>query len=387
MLAVLSARSSPEEIAAASRSIASDPAILTLLDAFPSPVMILNPNREIVAFNGSMRMALRPGLGDCRGMRPGEALQCVHAGEGPNGCGTAPACQSCGVLRSVAASQSKAVQATEEYLLNLVNEAGCGTPREYRAVASPLSLDQPYTVLVLADISEEKRRAALERIFYHDLLNSVGALCGLLDLWDEGSSNTDLRSALHRVVGRIREEVLSARDLSAAERGDLQVDRRPVDAAEIIGSILATYDFLPASRGRHLRYSVSGDPCFETDRTLLHRVLENLVRNGLEASKPGQTVMISYTHDTEPVFSVHTETVIPGDAQELIFHRSFSTKRGKGHGIGLYSVRLLTEQYLGGKVSFTSSPEAGTTFMVALPVLDRDSRASRHPSPSVSIRG
>jgi signal transduction histidine kinase len=47
--------------------------------------------------------------------------------------------------------------------------------------------------------------------------------------------------------------------------------------------------------------------------------------------------------------------------------RSFSTKGGRGRGLGTYSVRLLTERHLGGQVDFRSVPEEGTTFFVRLP--------------------
>jgi hypothetical protein len=42
----------------------------------------------------------------------------------------------------------------------------------------------------LLDISESKRRIALERIFFHDLLNSIGGLYGLLTVL-KGETNPD----------------------------------------------------------------------------------------------------------------------------------------------------------------------------------------------------
>jgi sensor histidine kinase regulating citrate/malate metabolism len=50
-----------------------------------------------------------------------------------------------------------------------------------------------------------------------------------------------------------------------------------------------------------------------------------------------------------------------------IFQRSFSTK-GFGRGLGTYSIRLLTERYLKGSVSFTSSALSGTIFRVRYPL-------------------
>ncbi len=37
-------------------------------------------------------------------------------------------------------------------------------------------------------------------------------------------------------------------------------------------------------------------------------------------------------------------------------------------GLGTYSVKLLTERYLGGAVTFTSTQEEGTTFRVCYPL-------------------
>ena len=53
------------------------------------------------------------------------------------------------------------------------------------------------------------------------------------------------------------------------------------------------------------------------------------------------------------------------DIQLQIFQRSFSTK-GLTRGLGTYSVKLLTENYLKGKVSFMSNALEGTVFSVEL---------------------
>ena len=72
----------------------------------------------------------------------------------------------------------------------------------------------------------------------------------------------------------------------------------------------------------------------------------------------------------EVEFWVHNQGHMPRKVQLQVFQRSFSTK-GAGRGIGTYSVKLLTERYLGGRVTFTSEPQAGTTFRIRLPVQRR----------------
>ena len=57
---------------------------------------------------------------------------------------------------------------------------------------------------------------------------------------------------------------------------------------------------------------------------------------------------------------------MPHVVQLQLFQRSFSTK-GLGRGLGTYSMKLLSERYLGGRISFTSTEEAGTTFTASYP--------------------
>jgi signal transduction histidine kinase len=57
---------------------------------------------------------------------------------------------------------------------------------------------------------------------------------------------------------------------------------------------------------------------------------------------------------------------MPPAVQLQVFNRSFSTK-GPGRGLGTYSVKLLSEQYLGAEVDFTSESGHGTRFVVSLP--------------------
>jgi len=54
------------------------------------------------------------------------------------------------------------------------------------------------------------------------------------------------------------------------------------------------------------------------------------------------------------------------ETQLQVFNRSFSTK-GKNRGLGTYGAKLLTERYMGGKISFASHEGEGTTFFLWLP--------------------
>jgi signal transduction histidine kinase len=100
-----------------------------------------------------------------------------------------------------------------------------------------------------------------------------------------------------------------------------------------------------------------------------------MTRNALEASQPGDIIRISCRevgHEVE--FRVHNPAVMAETVQLQVFQRSFSTK-GVGRGLGTYSMKLLSERYLRGTVTFESMDGRGTSFIARYPkklVLSKD---------------
>jgi len=103
-----------------------------------------------------------------------------------------------------------------------------------------------------------------------------------------------------------------------------------------------------------------------TDKALVTRVLGHLVKNALEAERTGATITLTSRATQEgAAFIVRNPAVMPEEARLQVFQRSFSSK-GPGRGLGTYGVRLFTEKYLHGKVSFTSGT-GGTEFRAEIP--------------------
>lgn len=110
--------------------------------------------------------------------------------------------------------------------------------------------------------------------------------------------------------------------------------------------------------------SQSDSVIITTDVTILRRIIGNMVKNALEASLPGSPVRLSCHYaDGKIRFSVNNENYMEKDIQLQLFQRSFSTK-GFDRGTGTYSMKLLGEKYLKGKVGFDTSRESGTTFYI-----------------------
>ena len=154
-----------------------DALVHAVLEAVDSYAVILNEQRQILAANPVLLEALMQGEpARCRGLRIGETLECVHANEGPDGCGSSRACRRCGALLSILASQATGQASEGECLISLRRD-GRWEAREFAVRSSSLVVaGHTLTLLTLRDISALKRRETLERIFIHDLMNSLQGL-------------------------------------------------------------------------------------------------------------------------------------------------------------------------------------------------------------------
>lgn len=359
-------RLSAVEVAAQVAELGSRGSLKQLLNTIPSFVLILNRERQILLANDAVEgLARALGRETYEGMRPGEFLACRHAVAAEHGCGTAEACRTCGAVEAILAANAGQRRAQECRIATVD-----GTAFDLRVTASPFEWQhRSYAFLVIEDISHEKRRHLLERVFFHDVLNTAGSVSGIAALLaDEPALTYDLKDDLLLSAETLVNEIKSQRMILAAEHGELQPQMVPVKAREALASVRQLYRNHPVATERKVELESSGaGGVVRTDPAILHRVLANMLKNALEASARGGTVWLGA--DEEPgtcTFWCHNQGMIPREVALQIFQRSFSTK-GRGRGIGTYSIKLLGEKFLGGEVSFSSSIEAGTRFQLRLP--------------------
>ena len=247
------------------------------------------------------------------------------------------------------------------------------TALDLRVWARPIEVHgEVFTVFSLVDISNEKRREALERIFFHDVINTAGGVKGLADLIVQaGLPETgvmEVAGMIAESADQLLEEINAQRTLSAAESGELQVSAQETHSLELLNQMTRHFRSYGIAKGKAIEVERTAEPCdIVSDPVLLRRVLTNLVKNALEAVDAGGTVSLgSHTDGDSVCFTVHNAAVMPPEVQSQVFARSFSTK-GSGRGLGTYSIKLISERYLGGHVSFVSNAEEGTRFTVRFP--------------------
>jgi signal transduction histidine kinase len=363
-------RAAPEETDAQHRKLAESPLVRALLDSFPESAVILNQQRQILFANDKLAALLGHSRESLIGLRHGEALDCIHAVDQPGGCGTTRFCRYCGAAHAILNSQRSAAPDVQECRIQR-RVHGATAALDLRVWTTPVTVEgKSFTVFAVRDTTDEKRRQLLERLFFHDSLNAVAGLSAILDMWPEprGEAALELTQMAREYADELAEVIQSQRDLAAAECGDLEVNPVRLNAADLLDRLRTVYSYHSTAERKSVVVStVAEEAVFVSDKTLLARVLGNLIKNALEASAPGQTVTLSFLNDGGPTFCVHNESPMPEEVQAQMFQRSFSTKSGSGRGVGAYSVKLLTESYLKGTVAFRSTPTDGTTFTVRLP--------------------
>ncbi|HPE35965.1 MAG TPA: HAMP domain-containing sensor histidine kinase [Spirochaetales bacterium] len=332
----------------------------------PILIFVLNDRRQIVWLN-DQALAL---VGQATGARPGEALGCIHSCEKPGGCGTTSFCAYCAAPSAI----MKALEGAEDREECAIQLDPGHSPDALDLLlwSRPLDAgDQRYVVFVARDISKEKRREALERIFYHDIGNTVTGMRSMLELVEAArdASGTDYLDYFKSATDQLIEEIEGQRALRDAESGTLESVREPVDLRAVLTQAVTLYRYASMSRDVGVTLDPDGpSPLVMGDPVLVRRVAVNMLKNAFEASARGQTVRAGCFQTGEDAgLWVWNDAVMDSETRRRVFQRSFSTK-GRGRGLGTYGMKVLAERYLGGVVSFESADGAGTTFRLALPL-------------------
>lgn len=243
---------------------------------------------------------------------------------------------------------------------------------DFRVWTFPININnEKFTAFTLIDISNEKRREVPERIFFHDILNTANGLKGLLEILPELDSiqRKEVIELAQYFVSVLIEEIDTQQTLTLAESSELEITSSKFSSNDLILESINFFKYQSIYKDLDYQFeSLREDKnIIITDKKILRRAINNLAKNAIEASKINS--FINITLDGTPksyIIKVFNSEVMSNEVKAQIFQRSFSTK-GKCRGLGTYSVKLLTEEYLIGKISFISAKDFGTEFTLILP--------------------
>jgi signal transduction histidine kinase len=236
--------------------------------------------------------------------------------------------------------------------------------RAFNRMARQLELDEQQRQHLFAGITHELRTP---------LSVIQGTLEGVLDHVVEPTP--ERIAALHSQTLLLRRLITDLRDLSLAQAGQLELHPTRTDVAAIVADTVEAFAPSFQDRGISVRTNIPADfPGVEADPDRLRQIVQNLVENALRYTSAGGTVEIALRAEDGGVRIQVADTGRGIGAADLphIFEHFYRADPSRarasgGTGLGLAIVKSLVEAHHG-RVTVESTPGAGSTFTVRLPM-------------------
>ncbi len=223
----------------------------------------------------------------------------------------------------------------------------------------------------------EHRRLDLIADVAHELRTPLASIKSTLEGLVDGviPNEPEAILGLQNEVNRMQRLVRDLEELSRAEAGQIRLEKKPVDMAELIGIVADRLRLQFEDKGVALRFNVAPNlPRVTADANRLTQVLLNLLGNALQYTPAGGTVTVRAWRDQAKLCVAIQDTGIGISTENLahIFERFYRvdksrSRAGGGSGIGLTIAKHLVEAH-GGQISVTSQGlNQGSIFIIEMP--------------------
>jgi len=329
-----------------------------ILEAMREGVLVLDSERRILRFNGSLREMLLLDTGAVG--RP--AIEVVRNAE----------------LQILV----DAAIAGQEPVTGEIEVAGL-RPRHLLVHATRLSGEPRAVLVVLFDVTEVRRLETVRKDFVanvsHELRTPIAAVMSAAETL-RTAARTDPAAAgsfveiIERNARRLGDLVQDLLDLSRIESKEFRLASDTLDLAGVVARTLEFHE--ERATGKRMQMSAALPPALPAvrgDATALERVLSNLIDNAIKYCPEGAAIVVA-AEDLGGKLRVAVSDDGPGiEARHLprLFERFYRCDPGRsramgGTGLGLSIVKHLVEA-MGGTVQVESIPGQGARFSFTVP--------------------
>jgi two-component system sensor histidine kinase KdpD len=223
---------------------------------------------------------------------------------------------------------------------------------------------------------QEELRAQLSRLLIHDLKAPLSEVVANLDIlsYTVSAENREFLEGAQMGCDRAVRMVSNLVAIDKIEADRMILLREEVNPQELLRESLSGVTGMARMKKVELIDESRETELINVDRTMILRVLQNLLMNALANSMSGKIIRVGCS----PVpgkrkieFYVKDQGEgIPADKQEMIFDK-YARVSGRqdslvGSGLGLYFCKLAIKQHRG-TISVSSSPGQGSCFNFILP--------------------
>ncbi|MEM6334365.1 MAG: ATP-binding protein [Planctomycetota bacterium] len=228
----------------------------------------------------------------------------------------------------------------------------------------------------LAERASEIKSAFLANTS-HEIRTPLTSIIGSVELLKQPAHQADREELVH-AISRNAEHLLEllndVLDLSKIEAGHLQVERRPVQPAQLLQEVAST--IRPLAARKQLDFHIEHTRTVHLDPTRTRQILLNLLTNAVKFTEQGSvTLRCSYHPDAKTPDALRFEAIdtgigIPDTRLEHVFNAfeqvdASTTRKFGGTGLGLAVSRKLA-RLMGGDLVARSTLGQGSNFQVTL---------------------
>ena len=222
----------------------------------------------------------------------------------------------------------------------------------------------------------------------HELRTPITSIQGYTDLLLEQQSEPDEQrqflTIVHRNAARLLRLVNDLLFVAQAEAGELEMRMERTDLVEIAAQAVEATRATAEKREVGLTFTSAFEQAsVEADPARLGQAIDNLLSNAIKFTPAGGEVGIAVSEQAGQVLITVTDTGMGMTQPELarLFERFFRTKAAQeksiqGTGLGLTITKAIVKAH-GGAITVRSESTVGTSFVIALPLLD--SHAQEEP--------
>jgi signal transduction histidine kinase len=235
---------------------------------------------------------------------------------------------------------------------------------------------------IIQDITKDKKieqlKADYERIMRHDLKTPVNSIYMAAQLLEEDIPDTTALNSIKIIQDsayELMDMINISLNLSRIEEGEYKISVTTFDLRKLLLRAIKEQEVTANVKGIKGFVTINGNdihnklPPFEVkgEISLFHSMLSNLYKNALEASPYDEILEIIIEEKTDIyTIQIKNKGAVPLELRDNFFEKYSSSGKENGTGLGAYSSKLIAELHKG-KISMTSSEEAGTAITIELP--------------------
>lgn len=227
----------------------------------------------------------------------------------------------------------------------------------------------------------QRSRDDLTRMIVHDLKTPLTSMLATLEMLrdgDFGAVGDRAARALSDVEGKGEDLLALIQDLLDVSRVDdqpLALHPEPIAPAALLAELTFDWSLRFRQEQTTARTEVTDDaPIFHADKTLIKRVLSNLIQNAITHTPLPVTITLTARRDGSGIlFTVADDGPgIPPEFQDTIFQQFAQiavphAPRVRSSGLGLAFCRVAVESHAG-RIWVRSTEGEGSTFHIHLPI-------------------